>query len=247
MKVLVSEMKFGVTDTHACSYLAERTARSLFLDPAHAPSSDQATLLTRAGFRRTGDHLFKPYCPDCNACVPIRLNVRDFAPRRRHRRIWGKNQDLTIKLRSPAFREDWYQLYQRYVLTRHPNSEMCPPSRAQFRNFLLSRWSRSLFLCVYRGPRVLSIAVTDVVGDAASAVYTFYDQTQSARSLGIYSILAQAALARLCDKRYLYLGYWINGHVKMHYKLDFSPSEQLTADGRWVTCDTRQPRPGSHP
>ncbi len=236
MKVSVTEMKFGLTDARECSYLAGRKARNLFLDPAREPSEDTAMLLTRAGFRRTGDHLFKPYCPDCSACVPVRLNVREFAPRRRHRRIWSKNQDLTIKVRPPAFREDWYQLYQRYVVTRHPGSDMCPPSRAQFRSFLLSRWSRSLFLCVYHQSCVLSIAVTDVVNDAASAVYTFYDPEQQGRSLGIYSILAQAVLAKLCGKRYLYLGYWINGHVKMHYKLDFSPSEQLMADGQWIAC-----------
>ena len=239
MNISVTEMKFGITDAHDCSYLAGRKARNLFLDPAREPGLDVAVLLTRAGFRRTGDHLFKPYCASCDACVPVRLNVRDFAPRRRHRRIWRKNSDLSIVVRSPAFREDWYQLYQRYVLTRHPGSDMCPPSRAQFRDFLLSRWSESLFLCVYDGPKILSIAVTDVVGDAASAVYTFYDPERKARSLGIYSILAQASLARLCGKRHLYLGYWINGHVRMHYKLDFSPSEQLLADGRWVACDSR--------
>ncbi len=237
MNASVTEMKFGITDTHDCAYLAGRTARNLFLDPVRVPSSDEAMLLTRAGFRRTGDHLFRPYCPDCDACVPVRLDVRAFAPRRRHRRIWRKNSDLTIKVRPPVFREDWYRLYHRYVLTRHPGSDMCPPSRAQFRDFLLSRWSRSLFLCIYHGPCVLSIAVTDVVSDAAVAVYTFYDTDQTVRSLGIYSILAQASLARLCGKRHLYLGYWIDGHARMRYKLDFSPSEQLMPDGRWVAAD----------
>ena len=238
MKVSVKEMKFGLTNAHDCSYLAGRTARSLFLDPSSEPSEDVAMLLTRAGFRRTGDHLFKPYCPDCKACVPVRLKVGEFEPRRRHRRIWGRNKDLSIKVRQPAFREDWYQLYQRYVLERHPHSEMCPPSRSQFREFLLSRWSHSLFLCVYHERRVKSIAVTDVVADAASAVYTFYDPQEKERSLGIYSILAQALLANVCGKKYLYLGYWINEHVKMHYKLDFSPSELLMPDGHWVPCST---------
>ena len=239
MKVSITEMKFGLTDTHDCSYLTGRTARSLFLDPAANPSEEVAMLLTRSGFRRTGNHLFKPFCAGCKACVPVRLNVGDFKPRRRHRRIWGRNSDLTIELRQPSFCEDWYRLYERYVLARHPRSEMCPPSRNQFEEFLLSRWSRSLFVCISNQSRVMSIAVTDIVGDAASAVYTFYDPEAPSRSLGIYSILVQAMLTKLCGKRHLYLGYWIDGHAKMHYKLDFSPSELLLPDGRWVACGER--------
>ena len=229
-------MRFGLTETHDCTYISGRTARNLFYDPLGEPAEEVATMLTRAGFRRTGDHLFRPLCPDCKACVPLRLRLNDFKPQRRHRRIWRRNQDLTVEIQRPDFREDWYQLYHRYIVARHPHSDMCPPSRDQFRRFLLSRWGQSLFLCVYQQSRPMSVAVTDVVGEASSALYTFYDPAEMTRSLGIYSILLQATLSRLCGKKYLYLGYWINGHVKMHYKMDFHPSELMLEDGRWVAC-----------
>lgn len=242
MKRLVKEMKFGVTEEYACSYLAGKMARNLFLDPSSAPDQETAVALTKAGFRRTGNHLFKPYCPNCRACIPVRLRVREFRARRRHRRIWQKNADLCLKIEQPAFREDWYQLYARYIRTRHAQGEMYPPSRSQFREFLLSRWSHSLFLCSYLDDRVMSIAVTDVIGDAGSAVYTFYDPDEGHRSLGVFSILLQTSLSKICGKNYLYLGYWINGHEKMHYKLEFSPSEALLGDGRWVLCPSLNPR-----
>lgn len=236
MKVSVKEMKFGVTEAHDCTYLAGKMARNLFLDPSSAPDQETALVLTKAGFRRTGNHLFKPYCPNCNACIPLRLRVREFRTSRRHRRILRKNADLCLRIEQPAFREDWYQLYDRYIRARHSEGEMYPPSRAQFREFLLSHWSQSLFLCSYLDDCVMSIAVTDVIGDASSAVYTFYDPDERHRSLGVFSILTQASLSKLCGKNYLYLGYWINGHEKMHYKLEFTPSEALLGDGRWVLC-----------
>ncbi len=241
MKVAVKEMRFGVTEAHHCSYLTGKTARNLFLDPSSIPDRETAWLLTKAGFRRTGNHLFKPYCPDCKACIPLRLRVQEFRAKRRHRRILRKNADLRVKIEQPAFREDWYQLYERYIRGRHSEGEMYPTTRAQYREFLLSRWSHSLFICSYLENRILSIAVTDVVGDASSAVYTFYDPDQMHRSLGVYSILMQTCLSRICGKNYLYLGYWINGHEKMHYKLEFSPSEALIGEGRWMLCPSSKP------
>ncbi len=229
-------MKFGVTEAHDCSYIAGKMARNLFLDPSSAPDQETALVLTKAGFRRTGNHLFKPFCPSCKACIPLRLRVREFRTRRRHRRILQKNVDLRLSIEQPRFQEDWYQLYEKYIRARHSEGEMYPPSRSQFREFLLSRWSHSLFLCSYLDDRVMSIAVTDVIGDASSAVYTFYDPEERHRSLGVFSILMQTSLSRICGKNYLYLGYWINGHEKMHYKLEFSPSEALLGDGRWVLC-----------
>lgn len=244
MKISVKELKFGLTELHDCSYLTGKMARNLFLDPTALPDRDTVFELTNAGFRRTGNHLFKPYCPSCRACVPLRLRVREFMTRRRHRRILQKNADLSLRIEQPAFREDWYQLYDKYIRARHSDGEMFPPSRFQFREFLLSRWSRSLFLCSYLDDRAMSIAVTDVIGDASSAVYTFYDPDEPHRSLGIFSILMQTSLSRLCGKNFLYLGYWINGHEKMHYKLEFLPSEVLLGDGHWVLCPIklRDPR-----
>ncbi len=235
----IKEVKFGVTKEHKCSYLRGKEARNLFLDPAMTPDEETVRMLTHAGFRRSGNHLFKPFCPDCQACVPVRLRVCEFQARRRHRRILQRNQDLDVRLESPAYRDDWYQLYERYIRARHPSSEMAPSSPARFNDFLLSRWSKSLFLCSYLEDRIMSIAVTDVIGDSSSAVYTFYDARESRRSLGIFSILAQIAVSRICGKKHLYLGYWIDGHAKMQYKLEFSPCEVLRSEGRWVECASR--------
>lgn len=234
----IKEVKFGITKGHECSYLHGKEAQNLYLDPRTPPDEETLCMLTSAGFRRTGNHLFKPFCRGCQACVPVRLRVSEFQPRRRHRRILKRNADLELRVESPRYREDWYRLYEDYIRSRHPSSEMAPTSPAQFKDFLLSRWSNSLFLCSYLEGRIMSIAVTDIIGDSSSAVYTFYDAEESRRSLGTFSILAQISLSRMCGKKHLYLGYWVDGHAKMHYKLEFSPCELLQSEGRWVECSS---------
>ena len=235
-------VRFGITEGHRCAYLARKEARNLFLDPAMAPDEETVHTLTQAGFRRTGNHLFKPLCPDCQACTPVRVRIADFQARQRHRRILNRNTDLELRIEPPSYRDDWYGLYEDYIQLRHPSSEMSPATPGQFRAFLLSNWSKSLFLCTYLDGAVKSIAVTDVVGEAVSAVYTFYDGTEARRSLGIYSILAQIALAKVCGKTHLYLGYWVDGHAKMRYKLEFPPCEVLCRDGKWTEKEPCRPR-----
>ena len=81
--------------------------------------------------------------------------------------------------------------------------------------------------------RLLAVAVTDLVPDALSAVYTFYDPDESDRGLGTLGVLRQLEWAARDGWGHLYLGYWIAGHAKMHYKRRFGPMEWF--DGRrWV-------------
>ena len=75
------------------------------------------------------------------------------------------------------------------------------------------------------------MAVTDLVEDALSAVYTFYDPGEAARGLGTLAILHQIDWARREGRHHLYLGYWIAGHPKMDYKRRFQPLEHFEGRG----------------
>jgi arginine-tRNA-protein transferase len=105
---------------------------------------------------------------------------------------------------------------------------------SDFRRFLTAPWSPTLFMELRLGERLLAVAVTDVCLNGISAVYTFFDPGESARSLGTYAILQQVEFARRRGMPWLYLGFWIDGHPKMDYKRRFRPLQIRTADG-WVT------------
>jgi leucyl-tRNA---protein transferase len=71
-----------------------------------------------------------------------------------------------------------------------------------------------------------------VLVDGLSAVYTFYEPTLVDRGLGTLAILRQLDWARATGKRWLYLGFFIEDHPKMHYKRRFGPA-QVLRDGEW--------------
>ncbi len=232
MKEEIGKRQFYLTPAHPCSYLPGRRAQTLFLDPRDTIHPDLYQGLTELGFRRSGAHLYRPHCRDCQACIPTRIPVAQFAPRRSQRRAASRNRDLEIRMEPALFSRRYYELYARYVRGRHPDGDMYPPTTDQFRSFLLSQWSNSTFLCSYLGEELLAVAVTDQHPEGLSAIYTFFDPDHAERSLGTWSILQQIELCRKARLPHLYLGYWIRDSRKMRYKTEFRPAE-VYLDGRW--------------
>ena len=83
---------------------------------------------------------------------------------------------------------------------------------------------------------LLAVALTDVLGDGLSMVYSFFDPDESARSLGTLMVLDHIARAQRMGLSYVYLGYWVRGSRKMDYKGRFLPQERLAPDG-WMRVD----------
>ncbi|MEM9623625.1 MAG: arginyltransferase [Pseudomonadota bacterium] len=228
-----NQAQFFLTPKHPCSYLNRNNAQTLFFDPRQIVTTEIYQHLTDQGFRRSGSHLYRPHCGGCNACVPTRVPVDAFVPKRSQRRTLKKNADLEIRIEEATFSRRHYHLYERYISLRHADGDMYPASEDQFRSFLLSPWSSSVFISLYRGQQLLSVAVTDKQPNGLSAIYTFYEPGEEQRSLGVFSILQQIELCREWQLPYLYLGYWVKDCNKMNYKTDYRPCE-LFVNHRWV-------------
>lgn len=227
-------LSFYATPPHDCSYLPEREAITVFADPNHPKDTRLYGALSSHGFRRSGKHIYRPQCPGCDACIPVRLPIREFHPRRRHRRTWKANSDLTIEAKEPLFDQEHFELYRRYLATRHPGGSMDNPSEGQYMEFLTSPWSETTFYELrLPGGKLAAVAVADRVEDGLSAVYTFFDPALQQRSLGIYAILLEISEAERQGLELLYLGYWIRETAKMSYKADFQPLEYLQGGG-WM-------------
>lgn len=236
MKDELGRRQFFITPSHACSYLPGQRANTLFLDPRDTVTPALYQRLTEEGFRRSGSHLYRPHCKSCHACIPTRVPVRQFAPKRRQRRALQRNADLEVRLAPAEFSEEAFALYARYVTKRHGDGDMFPPTRDQFRSFLLSPWSETRFLSLYLEGDLVCVAVTDQQPGGLSAIYTFFEPTLEHRSLGVVAILQQIALARDLGLDFLYLGYWIRDCEKMRYKTDYRPL-QVFVNGGWLTLN----------
>jgi arginine-tRNA-protein transferase len=220
------------TGEHRCGYFAGRMARDLVLDPHDDNLAIAYPSALASGFRRSGDHVYRPHCSGCQACVPVRIEAAAFHPDRSQRRCLARNADLHLSI-APARREDeHFALYQRYLSARHAGAGMDNPTPADFEQFLTGRWSHTRFMEWRLREQLIAVAVTDRLADALSAVYTFFAPELSERGLGTFCILQQIAWAQREHITHLYLGYWIANHAKMHYKTRFQPLQALR-NGHW--------------
>jgi arginyl-tRNA--protein-N-Asp/Glu arginylyltransferase len=226
-------ISFYATPPYQCSYLPEKQAVTLFVDPSLPKSQGVYASLSGYGFRRSGEHLYRPRCPRCSDCIPVRIPVDDFQARRNQRRTWEKNQDLVVRPVEAGFDEEHFALYQRYVEIRHADGGMDQPTPQSYVDFLTATWTQTQFFEMRQSGKLVAVAVVDRMHDALSAVYTFYDPDLPQRSLGRYAILFEIEETRRQGLKWLYLGYWIRRCQKMSYKDEYQPLEYYF-DGHWT-------------
>lgn len=227
------EIGLYLTPEHRCGYFPERIAQTLFLDPLARPDHGLFGRLLGLGFRRSGDHIYRPRCPGCRACVPIRIRVQEFQPARRHSRCWrNNNESVSVRIKPPVFEAEHHALYLAYTSHRHPEGGMAEADEQHYMEFLTTHWCHCHFVEFRHRGRLMAIAVTDQLLNGLSAVYTFFDPELSAHSPGVFAILWQIEEARRRGLEHLYLGYWIRESQKMNYKEGYRPLEAWDGQ-RW--------------
>ncbi len=229
--------QFYVTAPQPCPYLAGRMERKLFTALQGEQAETMNDTLSKQGFRRSQNVLYRPSCAECNACLSARIRVADFAPSRSQRRIQRRNAHLQRQVTSAWATEDQFDLFRRYLDHRHADGGMADMDVFEFAAMIEETPVRTRVLEYAAtdpdGRRSLSaVCLTDVLDDGLSLVYSFFDPTLEKNSLGSYMILDQVALARKVGLPYVYLGYWVPGSPKMDYKAKFSALE-VYHDGAW--------------
>ncbi len=220
-----------------CPYIPGQIERKLFTRLDGSGTAELNATLTRAGFRRSHDIVYRPVCPACQACVPVRIPTETFAPNRTQKRILRRNADLTLVERPAIASEEQYQLFSAYQRGRHADGDMARMSFIDFRAMIQdgSADSRVLELRDDRNG-LLGAMLVDTLGDGLSAVYSFFDPAAHRRSLGTFIVLAALSLLRRKQHPFLYLGYWITKSRKMAYKSRFHPLQRLGPAG-WVSVE----------
>mgnify|MGYP000058922174 FL=1 len=209
-----------------CGYLPALESNSIFIDPESEPSKDQLNLFHLQGFRRSGKLVYRPHCPDCNACQSSRIINLEFRASKNQKKAIKRNQDISLQWSEAIFTDEHYQLYQRYINQRHCDGEMFPASEEQYRGFLIEGHGTHKFLELrdIEGA-LIGCCVVDIFYDGLSAIYSYFDPDQPRRSLGRFIVLALISQCQQMGLPYTYLGYWIKNASKMSYKADYQPLE----------------------
>jgi len=230
LQELFGSLRFFVTPPHPCSYLEGREAITVFLDPKADISMTHYTHLARLGFRRSGEHVYRPQCENCDLCIPVRIPVNKFTPSRSQSRCYKRNQDLTMHIRDAEFDPEHFNLYQRYMKSRHAGGGMDSDDPESYLHVIQSRWSDTCLMEFHQRDKLFAVAVIDIFSDGLSAVYTFYEPEQIQRSLGVFAILSEIQYAREQGLDWLYLGFWNPESPKMAYKSLYRPIEILSGN-----------------
>lgn len=215
-----------------CPYLLGRVERKLFTRLVGPQAAEVNSSLSRAGFRRSHDIVYRPVCPGCAACVPVRVPVAQFVANRTNRRILRDNADLTLAVVPAGSTMEQFQLFAAYQDARHADSDMNRMTPTDFAA-MVDEGRVNTFMGETRDTagNLRGAMLVDRLEDGYSAVYSFYDPDEPRRSLGTHLILAMIERCRQEGLPYLYLGYWIAGSRKMEYKATFQPLEALGRDG----------------
>ena len=238
--------QFYLTAPSSCPYLAGKEERKVFTHLVGERAPELNDLLTQGGFRRSQSIAYRPACDACRACISVRVVVDDFRPTRNMRRVADKNADMISVMTEAAPTSEQYSVFRAYLDSRHRDGGMADMTVLDYA-MMVEDSHVSTRLVEYRrrtpdsgingrGGALIAVALTDVLGDGLSMVYSFFDPNEAWRSLGTFAILDHIERARRMGLPYLYLGYWVKGSRKMDYKGRFLPQERLLPSG-WARVE----------
>jgi len=212
-----------------CPYLPGRSKRYEFF-LAHQLSEGEIAGCLAEGWRKFGPYFFRPSCPECDACIPLRVPTTDFAPSRSQRRVLRQNADLRVTFAPLRPDDRLFALYREHSRDRFGREV----DREEFMlNFYLPSCP-SMQTEIHFGGELVGAGFLDVGVDCLSSVYFFYDPRLSERSLGIFSVLQEIEHARRLGLPFYHLGYYVPGCPSMRYKDHFRPREHFDwGSRRW--------------
>jgi arginyl-tRNA--protein-N-Asp/Glu arginylyltransferase len=230
-----------LTAAMPCPYLPGKMERKLFTHLSGRRASMLHQLLSDNGFRRSQNLIYRPACEGCNSCQSVRIVTREFATNKRFRRVKRANLDIAVSVQPTVATMEQYELFKRYLDARHAGGGMTQMNYQDY-EYMVEDTPVQSVLVEYRLAGVtdaplVAVALTDVMPDGLSMVYSFYDPDLAHRSIGTFLILDHIEQVRSAGLDYVYLGYWVKDSPKMAYKGDYHPLEVQRGSLGWCPLD----------
>ena len=188
------------------------------------------------GWRHFGELFFRysdgVYQKEVRAVGPLRIRLKDFVFSKSQRKILKKNRDLQTIIRPAEITDEKQALFDCHK-TRF--KEGVPFSLYDFLSRDPARVPcETLEMCVYENERLLAASFFDVGEKSLSAIYAIFEPTETARSLGVYTMLREIEFARENGKKFYYQGYAYTGNSFYDYKKRFGALEKYDWSGFWT-------------
>lgn len=227
-----------IDENEPCPYLPDETARMPLRMPVGKISLTEADERLAVGHRRTGEFVYKTKCPNCEACLPVRIDCLSYQFSKNQLRVMRRN-DTNYRTQIGPLVADGKRvaLFNRHRRLRglakrdHDidlEEYIWGFVRSCFDSFELTYWDGDDLVCV---------AICDRGRTSLSAVYTFFEPEIRKQGLGTYSILKQIQYCQDRELAHLYLGFYVANSPHMTYKKRFVPQERLI-NGQWIRIES---------
>jgi arginine-tRNA-protein transferase len=234
--------QFFLTAPSPCPYVEGQFERKVFTHLVGEKAPELNDLLTQGGFRRSQNIAYRPACENCRSCISVRILANEFTPSRNMKRVMARNVDLIGSAHDAEPSTEQYSLFRSYLDARHKRGGMSDMTVLDYAMMVEdSHVETKIIEYRRRGPdsfitgkgqgELIAVALSDVMSDGLSMVYSYFNPEMEDRSLGTFMILDHINRARAAGLPHVYLGYWVSGSRKMAYKIRFRPQEHLGPKG----------------
>ncbi|HVW56640.1 MAG TPA: arginyltransferase [Rhizobiaceae bacterium] len=234
--------QFFLTAPSPCPYVEGQFERKVFTHLVGEKAPELNDLLTQGGFRRSQNIAYRPACENCRSCISVRILANEFTPSRNMKRVMARNADLIGSAHDAEPSTEQYSLFRSYLDARHKRGGMSDMTVLDYAMMVEdSHVETKIIEYRRRGPdsfitgkgqgELIAVALSDVMSDGLSMVYSYFNPEMEDRSLGTFMILDHINRARAAGLPHVYLGYWVSGSRKMAYKIRFRPQEHLGPKG----------------
>ena len=224
MHILEHDVEF-LEEDRDCSYF-DTEASDIRYRYIHKCDKDDYQNMLEHGWRRFGKMHFVPECKECTKCVSMRIDIKNYKFSRSEKIVFKKNIDTKLYIQAPTLTLDHLKLYDKYHshMSKKKNWNYSPIEPAEYdRSYVQGKDEFTKEFLFVRDNRLVGVALVDMLENAISSIYCFYDHDFEDLSIGKFSILAQIKIAKELNVPYIYLGYWIKDHYSMGYKESYTP------------------------
>jgi len=204
-----------------CPYLPEHSFVQQYFFADELDEYEYGVLLN-AGWRRFGNFFFRPDCPGCRECRPIRVDVWKLNPGKSQRRVIARGKDIVMDVVEPRSTDEAWRVYHSHSRGQFGRDE----SREHFEETFYAGHAVPSLQTEYRlDGQLIALGFLDLSDDGMSSVYFAFDSRWTRYSPGTLSVFRESEFVRERGKRWYYLGYWVKGCQSMDYKARFNPHQ----------------------
>ena len=224
------------TSESDCLYLPGRNSKlELGVIVPDADAFD--TLMTR-GYRRQGLFFYRPDCPTCRECRPIRIPLDTFRPSKSQRKLLKRvSSRFDVRVGLPRLEPDHFAIYASHA--KHVSEANRPDDPQQYRSAFVDSLVKTHMIEYRLDGELACVSILDEGARTLSSVYTFWDSWAAPASPGTFSALWEMEWASQKGLTHYHLGYWIRDCSRMSYKNRFRPYDLLDWEtATWQRIDS---------